>query len=184
MMERNKMGMTLFLLSEAVFFLLLILAYAFYHTSGELGKQAANALDVVKSALFSVALLSSSVTLWQADVCLKSGGRSQARLWLAATILLGLIFLVGQGTEYAHLLREHVTISRNLFGTTFFTLTGFHGLHVAVGLALLLILLGLTELGTAHEPTSSAMEAISLYWHFVDGVWVVIFSVVYLWEYV
>ena len=184
MMERNKMGMILFLLSEAVFFLLLILAYAFYHTSAGLGTKAANALDVVRSGLFSVALLSSSVTLWQADLCLKSGGRSKALLWLSATILLGLIFLVGQGTEYAHLLREHVTISRNLFGTTFFTLTGFHGLHVAVGLALLLILLGLTALGTAREPTSPAMEAISLYWHFVDGVWVVIFAVVYLWGYV
>ena len=183
-MERNKMGMILFLLSEAMFLLLLILAYAFYHTSGELGKQVANALNVVKSALFSVALLSSSVTLWQADVCLKSGGRPQARLWLAVTILLGFIFLVGQGTEYAHLLREHVTISRNLFGTTFFTLTGFHGLHVAVGLALLLILLGLAALGSEWEPTPPAMEAISLYWHFVDGVWVVIFAVVYLWGYV
>ena len=109
-MDRNKLGMILFLLSEAVFFLLLILAYAFYHTSGELGAKAAYALDAVKSALFSVALLSSSFTLWQADLCLKSGSHSQVRLWLASTILLGLIFLVGQGTEYAHLLREHVTI--------------------------------------------------------------------------
>jgi heme/copper-type cytochrome/quinol oxidase subunit 3 len=184
MIERNKLGMILFLLSEAVFFLLLILAYTFYHTTGALGATAANALNVVKSALFSVALLSSSATLWQADLCLKNGSRPRARFWLAATVALGLVFLLGQGAEYAHLLRENVTISRNLFGTTFFTLTGFHGLHVAVGLVLVTILLGLSVLGTAREPTPPAMEAISLYWHFVDGVWVVIFSVVYLWGYV
>ena len=181
MIERNKLGMILFLLSEAVFFLLLILAYTFYHTSRGLGMTAANTLDVGKSALFSIALLSSSVTLWQAEACLKNGGRSQARFWLAATTALGLVFLVGQGSEYAHLLQANVTISRNLFGTTFFTLTGFHGLHVAVGLVLLTILLWLATRGNEREPASPAMEAISLYWHFVDGVWVVIFSVVYLW---
>jgi heme/copper-type cytochrome/quinol oxidase subunit 3 len=184
MIERNKLGMILFLLSEVVFFLLLILAYAFYHTSGGLGTTAANTLNVVTSAVFSVALLSSSVTLWQAALCLKTGGRLRARLWLAATVVLGMIFLVGQGTEYAHLLREHITISRNLFGTTFFTLTGFHGLHVAAGLALLLILLGLSVLGNSKEPDPQLVETISLYWHFVDGVWVVIFAVVYLWGYV
>lgn len=184
MMERNKLGMILFLLSESVFFSLLILAYGFYHTTGNLGTSAAHALDVIKSAFFSVALLGSSGTLWMAEMAQGSGNRRRVQLWLAATILLGMIFLIGQAAEYAGLLRNHITISRDLFGTTFFTLTGFHGLHVAVGLVLLLILLGLALFGTPREPSSPAMDSISLYWHFVDAVWVVIFSTVYLWGYV
>jgi heme/copper-type cytochrome/quinol oxidase subunit 3 len=184
MIERNKLGMILFLLSESVFFLLLILAYAFYHTSGELGTKAAHALNVIQSGIFSVALFSSSFTLWQADRCLKDGERARVRFWLAATVGLGLIFLVGQGIEYARLLRDQITISRNLFGTTFFTLTGFHGLHVAVGLALLMILFGLSARKNGSEPSPVAMGSISLYWHFVDGVWVVIFSIVYLWGFI
>jgi cytochrome c oxidase subunit III len=81
------------------------------------------------------------------------------------------------------LLRNQVTISRNLFGTTFFALTGFHSFHVLVGLVLLTILLWLAAAGRAREPAAPALEAISIYWHFVDGVWVVIFSVVYLWKF-
>jgi heme/copper-type cytochrome/quinol oxidase subunit 3 len=183
MMERNKLGMALFLLSEAVFFLLLVLAYAFFHTAGSLGTTAAGALDVVKSGVFTLALLASSATLWRADGLLKTGRRRGARRWIAATILLGMIFLAGQALEYAHLLRANVTISRNLFGTTFFTLTGFHGLHVAVGLVLLLVLLALAACGRESEPKAPAVDCVSLYWHFVDGVWIVIFSVVYLWGY-
>ncbi len=94
-----------------------------------------------------------------------------------------MVFLVGQGLSSDDLIHRNVTISRDLFGTTFFTLTGFHGLHVIIGLIMLRILLGLTLFGRAEEPRWDAMESVSLYWHFVDTVWVVIFAVVYLWAF-
>jgi heme/copper-type cytochrome/quinol oxidase subunit 3 len=96
------------------------------------------------------------------------------------TIGLGAVFLFGQGREYAQLLREHVTISSNLFGTTFFTLTGFHGLHVLIGLVALAILLGLALAGDFKDPEAPGVGAVGLYWHFVDAVWIVIFTIVYL----
>ncbi len=101
-------------------------------------------------------------------------------LWLIATIVLGLIFLVGQGLEYWRLLTNNVTVSRNMFGTTFFTLTGFHGFHVLVGLVMLAAFTGIAMTGRFKGPRSGALSALSLYWHFVDAVWVVIFSIVYI----
>lgn len=183
-MEPLKLGILLFIASEASFFALLIIAYAFYHRSGGQGPTAASALDVPRTALFSVALFSSSATVWRAGVSLRRGSRPRAALWLLATVVLGAVFLVGQGLEYAGLLHKHITVSRNLFGTTFFTLTGFHGLHVFVGLVLLSILLGLSLARSPREPTGHAVEGVSLYWHFVDAVWVFIFAVVYLWKFV
>lgn len=183
MMEKNKLGMILFVLSEAVFFLMLIAAYIFYHRTGGEGPTAANSLDPIKSGLFSVALLSSSVTMWRSNVCARKGDRPGVAIWLAATIGLGTIFLLGQGSEYIHLLGAHVTISKNLFGTTFFTLTGFHGFHVLVGLIMLLIMFAMAWGGNGREPGAPALEVIAIYWHFVDAVWVVIFSIVYLWAF-
>jgi len=167
-MERNKLGMILFLISEGVFFTLLILAFWFYHASGKLGNTAAEVLNVKKTFLFSMALFASSGTFWLAE------RRKNFVFWVALTLLLGAIFLAGQAYEYASLLRHDVTISRDLFGTTFFTLTGFHGLHVFIGLVLLGVLCVLGRRG------KSAMPSIGLYWHFVDAVWVVIFSLVYI----
>jgi heme/copper-type cytochrome/quinol oxidase subunit 3 len=100
--------------------------------------------------------------------------------WLAITVLLGAIFLAGQAHEYVDLWTNGVTVSRNLFATTFFTLTGFHGLHVLIGLIALSTLLGLVLRGDFDKKPSSALVAIGYYWHFVDVVWVVVFSIVYL----
>ena len=183
MMERNKLGMLLFVISEAVFFLLLITAYIFYNQGGR-DAASTHLLNPLKSGIFSLALLSSSVTMHLAGSNARRQNFQRVGLWLAGTIVLGAVFLVGQGAEYAQLLREHVTISRNLFGTTFFTLTGFHGLHVFIGLLMLAILLGLALAGRGREPTAPAVETISIYWHFVDAVWIVIFAVVYLWVFV
>ena len=97
--------------------------------------------------------------------------------------MLGTVFLVGQGLEYRDLLLHNVTMERSLFATTFFTLTGFHGLHVFIGLALLSVLWALAIFGGEDEPRQTATESISLYWHFVDIVWVVIFGVVYVWAF-
>ncbi|MGH7865363.1 MAG: cytochrome c oxidase subunit 3, partial [Candidatus Binataceae bacterium] len=97
-----------------------------------------------------------------------------------ATILLGFIFIVGQGEEWAGLVRNGVTVSRNLFGTTFFTLTGFHGLHVIIGLIALAALAGIVMAGKLRGRVKEPLEAIGIYWHFVDAVWIVIFSIIYL----
>lgn len=184
MMERNKMGMLLFIVSEAVFFILLISTYIFYHREGGEGPTAANSLDLVKTSIFTAALLASSVTMHFAVSSAKARKHRGLGLWLLATIALGTIFLVGQGAEYLGLIRENVTISRNLFGTTFFTLTGFHGLHVFIGLVMLVILLGLALNRRGHPLKAPAVEVISLYWHFVDVVWIAVFSVIYLWAFV
>ncbi len=183
MSEPLTLGMVLFIFSESIFFLLLVMAYAFFHASGGEGPTAAGTLDVLRSSLFTAALLASSLTIWRAGVNLKRGRRRRFGAWLSVTIALGAVFLAGQGAEYLGLLREHVTISRNLFGATFFTLTGFHGFHVLVGLIVLAILLWITVSARDGEPDPLAVDAASMYWHFVDGVWVVVFSVVYLWKF-
>jgi heme/copper-type cytochrome/quinol oxidase subunit 3 len=176
--------MLCFIASEATFFTLLILAYIYYHVVANNGPTAANSLDPVKTGIYSLFLLSSSVTIWQAGKSLERQRRNAAIGWLVATVILGGVFLFGQGQEYLHLLNSDVTISRNLFGTTFFTLTGFHGLHVFAGLVAITVLAGLGATGAFHGPRSSAVETVSLYWHFVDVVWVIIFSVIYLWAFV
>jgi cytochrome c oxidase subunit 3/cytochrome o ubiquinol oxidase subunit 3 len=143
--------------------------------------------------------LSSSVTVHLADRALRRGGTSHAEesrvapfvpghsltpwsflLWWSATIILGILFLAGTAYEWIHLIREYgLTISRNLFGTTFYTLVGFHALHVSVGVLVMLTVLGLT-LSRRQAIERAGVELVSWYWHFVDGVWIVVFMVVYV----
>ena len=103
------------------------------------------------------------------------------KAWLAGTILLGSIFIVGQGLEYWTLFQRGVTVGLDLFATTFFTLTGFHGLHVCVGLIALMIVLGVAFARAFRKGQLPALGPVGLYWHFVDVVWVLVFSIVYLW---
>jgi heme/copper-type cytochrome/quinol oxidase subunit 3 len=184
MMDKYRLGMLLFVVSEAMFFLLLIVAYVFYHRQGGTGPTAADSLDIVKTSVFSVFLLSSSLTMVLAERGHRRGQAGRFLFWLGTTIVFGAVFLIGQGSEYLGLIEKDVTISRNLFGTTFFTLTGFHGVHVFLGLAMLSVLLGLGIASKGREPKMGALDTISIYWHFVDGVWVFIFGVVYLWAFV
>jgi heme/copper-type cytochrome/quinol oxidase subunit 3 len=168
--DRTLLGVAVFVASESVFFLAIVLAYVAYRDAG-LATAKTN-LDVVRTAIFSVALFASSATM-----ALAVGARSGR--WLGATIALGGIFLVGQGSEYARLLGAGIGPGSALFGTTFFTLTGLHGLHVLAGL----LALGALLAAVVAQPrglTPVAWEAVGLYWHFVDAVWVVVFSVVYL----
>jgi heme/copper-type cytochrome/quinol oxidase subunit 3 len=181
--QRTRLGMMLFIGSEGVFFLLLVIAYVTYHRQQGNGPTAGSSLAFGRTALFSAMLFASSATMAWASSGLHSGARRRLGAGLLATLLLGTAFLVGQGTEYAELLSKNVTISRDLFGTTFFTLTGFHGLHVLVGLVLIAGLLAFTWVGRRKGLWPGATEAVAIYWHFVDGVWVVIFSVVYLWAF-
>lgn len=180
MMQRTKMGMAMFLLSEVPFFLSLILAYVYYAGAMRNGPNAATSLNLPVTALFTVALLSSSVTLWRAEHSLAQENQRGARVWLTLTIVLGAIFLAGQAHEYAALFGKNITVASSLFGTTFFTLTGFHGLHVLAGLIALLVLLSLAWGGRLGRKRMLALETVGMYWHFVDGVWIAIFTLVYV----
>lgn len=166
--------------SEAVFFGSLIVAYLLYrHTTSAPGPEV---LNIPRTAVFSLALFASSGTIWLAERRLGRGDLAGFRLWLLATIALGAIFLLGQVTEYGHLFAEGITIGTNLFTSAFFTLTGFHGFHVLVGLVALAVLAWLAFAGDIRRDRHTAVDGVAVYWHFVDGVWVVIFSVVYLWN--
>lgn len=177
--ERNKAGVLIFIISEAGFFGVLILAYLFFNASPQPGPTAHD-LNLLKTGIFSLCLFASSFTIWRSEVSLAKGNQHTMKAWLAVTILLGGIFIVGQGLEYWGLFKSGVTVSSNLFATTFFTLTGFHGLHVCVGLTMLLIVLGLALAGDFKEGHSPALGAVSYYWHFVDVVWVFVLTVVYI----
>jgi heme/copper-type cytochrome/quinol oxidase subunit 3 len=166
--DRTLAGVAIFIASESIFFLAIVLAYVAYRDAGL--ATAKETLDIGRTAIFSVALFASSGTMAVA-------ASSRSGLWLAATFVLGAIFLVGQGSEYARLLGSGIGPGSALFGTTFFTLTGLHGLHVLAGLTALVALFAANR---RRVLPAVAWEAVGLYWHFVDAVWVVVFSVVYL----
>jgi heme/copper-type cytochrome/quinol oxidase subunit 3 len=180
MMEKNKMGMAIFLASDVPFFAVLILGYVYYYRQYAEGPNPATVLEPITAFIFTIFLLSSSVTLWLAEKSIARQNHSGTRLWLLVTVVLGAIFLFGQAREYIHLLNEGVTPSGSLFGTTFYTLTGFHGFHVFSGLVALAILAGLAIAGWFKGPHSVAVETVGWYWHFVDVVWIVIFGIIYV----
>ena len=180
-MNKIRLAMLLFVASEAVFFVLLILAYVVYHATSPSAADASRYLDIPRTAVFTACLIFSSFTLRRADIDFRTGRRRPALAWLLATMALGAVFLTGQGAEYVSLIRQDLTISRDLFGTTFFTLTGFHGLHVFIGLIMLGTLFGLELKRDPASRPSKAVDGVSIYWHFVDAVWMIIFPVVYLW---
>ncbi|MDQ2827520.1 MAG: cytochrome c oxidase subunit 3 [Chloroflexota bacterium] len=186
MADKYRLGMLLFLASEAVFFTVLILAFVFYRGSpaNAGGPSVFNALDVGRVAIFTACLYASSFTIIMSERSHKKGKDGGMKLWLLLTIGLGAAFLFGEATEYIDLTsRLGVTPNRDIFGTTFYALTGFHGFHVLIGLLLLTIMfilvMGGKFRGGAHP---SAYNTVALYWHFVDVVWVVIFPTVYLWS--
>jgi heme/copper-type cytochrome/quinol oxidase subunit 3 len=190
--DKNTVAMGSFIASESVFFALLIIAYIDLHGNIAPGSpSAASVLDVPVTSFYTACLISSSFTLWKAENALRrekqlqtqptqAPARTGTSFWLSITILLGATFLFGQAREYRHLYSSGVTVGRNLFATSFFTLTGFHGLHVFIGLIMLLVLAGVHAAGDFRRLSASVLEAIGLYWHFVDVVWIVLFSIIYL----
>jgi heme/copper-type cytochrome/quinol oxidase subunit 3 len=168
------LGMALFIASESIFFLTIVVVYIALRQQGL--ETAKRELEFGKTLVFSLCLFASSATMTVAE---RRRGRD-GWLWLLATLALGAIFIVGQGLEYARLLGTGVAPAAGMFGTTFFTLTGLHGLHVLVGLAAISGLV-LASRARGDRVTGVAWEAVAWYWHFVDGVWVVVFSVVYIW---
>lgn len=169
--------------SEAIFFLSLILAYLYFWRSGNFQQQVQTHLHVGTTVVFTILLLGSSFTFWRAEKAQSKGSIRSVKGWLAATILLGLIFLAGQGHEYYNLVQEHVLISENEFGSAFYTLTGFHGFHVLIGLIILGIVLTLTLNGSLKK-SSTVFQTVGLYWHFVDVVWLFVFTTIYLLPYI
>ena len=166
-----------FIVSETAFFIVLILSYVFFNLSTA---ASAAALDAKKTAIFTVCLLASSVTLYVAEKSLARGRVVAFRIWLVSTFLLGVIFMGGQGFEYTTLFHRGFGVDSSLFASSFFTLTGFHGLHVTLGLIALGILSALAFAADFGVKSLRALRAVGLYWHFVDAVWVVVFSIVYL----
>ncbi len=178
-LEAPVLGTIVLVASEVVFFGALLVAYILYRT-GSAGAGPAD-LDVSRTVLFSLALFASSGTLILAERRLRKEDQRGFVLWLLTTVVLALVFLLGQVTEYAHLYGAGITIGTNLFTSSFFTLTGFHSLHVTIGMLLLALFAVLGARGNFRvHRRRAAVDAISVYWHFVDAVWVVLLSVVYL----
>ena len=171
-----------FVASEAVFFVLLLVSYVVFNGREQQDSEinAANCLNVFRTGIFSVFLLASSVTFWLAERSIRRGDSSGLRKWLMATIALGVIFLGGQAWEYAGLMQQEIFIDTNLFASTFFTVTGFHGFHVFAGLITLSIVLWFASHDFFNAKNDKVISAVGIYWHFVDIVWIFVFSIIYL----
>jgi heme/copper-type cytochrome/quinol oxidase subunit 3 len=178
--DNRKLLMWFFLASDCLFFGSFISAYLIYRDRNIQGPYPHDLYDIPFTSISSFVLLMSSLTMVLALSAIQRGDLRTMRIWLVATALLGLTFLSGQAFEFTEFWNEGLHLDRNLFGTTFFVLTGFHGAHVAVGVLILLSLVDASLRGTLTEKDSLAVELGGLYWHFVDIVWIVIFTLVYL----
>lgn len=174
-------GMLSFLLSEVAFFSTLIVAYIALHGSDVVGPTPEEALRLPLVIVGTACLVMSSFTMHLAERALDHGFVDSFRRWLWLTIALGVAFLVGTAYEWHELITVHqLTISRNLFGTTYYTLVGFHALHVTMGVVVMLIFAGLAGAGQLMSRQAAAVQLVSWYWHFVDAVWIIVFLVVYI----
>jgi cytochrome c oxidase subunit 3 len=176
---RGVVGMYCLIAAESAIFTIFVVAYLFYIGESLSGPQPRDVLHV--PIFFTICLLSSSITIHFAVKSLHDGNvRSFARWWLL-TIVLGGLFLAGTAQEWHHLIYdEGLTIQTNLFGTTYYSLVGLHAFHVTVGLLALAAVSFFTIFGTVKQDHAERAEVLSMYWHFVDAVWVVVFIVVYI----
>ncbi len=179
-LDHRKVGMWTFIGSECLFFGTLIATYLAYKGRSVVGPHPHEILNIPLTTLSTFDLLMSSLLMVLALAAVQRNDRFQARLWLAGTALFGLIFLGFQAYEFTEFVHHGLTLQQNLFGSTFFVLTGFHGAHVTLGVAWLLALLVLDLRGRLGERDAIKVEVAGLYWHFVDIVWIVIFTLVYL----
>jgi cytochrome c oxidase subunit III len=177
--SRGRVGMFSLIGAESAVFTIFVVAYIFY-----IGKSASGPTptDVLELPIFStICLLSSSLTI---HLAVRALGRASMRafgLWWFLTMALGAIFLVSTGREWHHLIYDKgLTVSTNLFGTTYYSLVGLHAFHVTVGLLAIVLTMIFTMLGKVEPEHSERAEVFSLYWHFVDAVWVIVFTVVYI----
>jgi heme/copper-type cytochrome/quinol oxidase subunit 3 len=187
--DHRKMLMWAFLASDCMFFGSLIATYLIYRGRAELmvesgrgaGPLPHEVLDIPYTSVSAFVLLMSSLTMVLALAAIQKGNQRGLRIWLLATALLGSIFLGGQWFEFTSFYKEDgLGLTTNMFGSTFYTLTGFHGTHVLIGVIMLLSLVWVSLRGGLKPEQSINVEIIGLYWHFVDIVWIIIFTLVYL----
>lgn len=177
--------MKLVVATEGLFFLCLLMVFVYFSLAPGFRQHQQAALDIRTTGVFTLVLFASSFTYWRAEASFRQGAPGRLKLWLLVTILLGSIFLFGQAREFLGLFHRDINLSSGTFGTSFFTLTGFHGLHVLAGLVVLTILTILAFAGDYDRPIpdSTVISTVGIYWHFVDIVWAVVFTVVYVLPY-
>ncbi len=177
--DKGKVGMFCLIIGETAIFAMFVIAYLFYIGKSTYGPQPK---DVLELPIFStIALLSSSVTIWLSEQAIEHGKIRRFNLWMGITITLGIIFLIATGQEwYTLIYRDGLTLQTNLFGTTFYSLVGLHASHVIIGLIMLGMLWVFSMLGHVNQGHAERIQTLALYWHFVDAVWVVVFTVVYV----
>lgn len=184
--ENRKLMIWLFLASDCMLFGSLIATYMIYRTRSMevgVGPFPQELIDIPFTSVSAFVLLMSSLTMVLSLGSLQKGHLRNSRIWLASTAILGLTFLGGQVFEFTEFYHAGLTLQGNIFGSTFFTLTGFHGIHVGVGVLWLIGLLFVSLRGGLKQENAVTLEIAGLYWHFVDIVWIIIFTLVYLLPY-
>ncbi len=179
-LDNVKLGFWTFIGSETLFFGSLISTYMVYKAASVTGPYPHEILNIPLTSVSTFVLLTSSLSMVLALNAVHKSSKAGALTWLMATAVLGMIFLGFQAYEFTHFVHEGLTIKTNIFGSSFFVLTGFHGAHVAVGVLWLLTLWVLTLRGKIGKEDALKVEIAGMYWHFVDVVWIVIFTLVYL----
>ncbi len=177
-LDHRKLGMWLFLASEVMFFGGLI--GTFLHYKATVPSPEAAELDTVLVGINTFILVTSSLMVVLGLDSIRRDSRRGLLTYLGLTALLGAVFLAGQGYEFVSLYGHGITLTSSVFGSSFFTLTGLHGLHVLIGVAWALLTLGKAVRGTYSAQDHVGVEAFGLYWHFVDIVWIVLFTIIYL----
>jgi cytochrome c oxidase subunit 3/cytochrome o ubiquinol oxidase subunit 3 len=177
--SRGRVGMACMILTESALFTIFVVAYLYYIGKNLTGPYPRDVLDV--PVLATIALLSSSISITLAVRALRGGHAGAFKVWWGITIALGAFFLGATAVEWDGLIYEHnLTIWTNLFGTTYYSLVGFHAGHVTVGLLMLGLVMIFTLRGAVRAAHAERVEILSWYWHFVDAVWVVVFTTVYV----
>jgi cytochrome c oxidase subunit III len=177
--SKGVVGMTCLIIAESAIFTIFVVAYLYNLGRDLSGPTPQQVLEL--PILNTICLLSSSVTITFAVRALRRGDANHFKAWWLLTIALGAYFLLGTGLEWRHLIHDKgLTIQTNLFGTTFYSLVGLHASHVIVGLLALLIVMAFAITGSLKQEHAERAHVLALYWHFVDAVWVVVFTVVYI----
>lgn len=179
-LDNRKLGFWIFLGSETLFFGSFISAYMVYKGESVVGPYSREILDIPLTTISTFVLLMSSLAMVIALAMVQRGSRRGSLLWIGMVILLGATFLGFQAFEFTEFYHHGLTLQTNLFGSTFFILTGFHGAHVTIGVIWLMMLWLLSLRGRLGPERALDVEIAGLYWHFVDIVWIVLFTVVYL----
>ncbi len=178
--DHTMTGFVIFLASESLIFLALFVGYAVYKSSAPLWLPAGvEGLEVREPLINTVVLVSSSLVIWLAERALHRQRLGEFRAWWLLTMAMGTYFVVGQAIEWQHL---SFGLASGVFGASFYLLTGFHGLHVVTGLALMAFLLVRSLRPGLVLPEGKGVLAVSLFWHFVDVIWVVLFVLTYVWQ--